>query len=271
MKNAGLRAIPLFALIGMILTIAGCPFLFPPSDDPGDDGSGDPTGIVDPSDGNGGDDDTTDDDTTDDDATDDDTTDDDTTDDDTTDDDTTDDDATDDNTTDDDTTGDDATDDNTTDDDATDDNTTGDDPTDDDTTDDDGGGNDGGGDDGGVTPDTDCILNITGLGTNPGQGSGTSVSVQVRFDAPDDTTLTVHPVLPFFGSTIIEVPPGAERSSITFECTDEITFGTILFTDQMGTVTSAGELTLARGTDYACGEPFIVAFTPPPSCSVMIE
>lgn len=118
------------------------------------------------------------------------------------------------------------------------------------------------GDDGQTTPPSPCTAEFIGFGTNPGAGSGDTFVPDLEFDGPSGAFVTINPVIPIFGGTSLNITPNSV-GRVTFECADQAFFGAVVFDDGNGNTTSPGDVTLLRGTDFACGQPMTIRFSLP--------
>ncbi|GMU20744.1 MAG: hypothetical protein AMXMBFR13_08400 [Phycisphaerae bacterium] len=109
--------------------------------------------------------------------------------------------------------------------------------------------------------------NIRGTGTQPGAGSG-SVGAALRFDGQTGSA-TCSPVLPNIANATFTVSPGSENTLTFSNCPEQIVLRDVSFTDGAGQVTSAGDVTFSRGTDYSCGESLTISFALP--CDVELR
>ena len=123
-----------------------------------------------------------------------------------------------------------------------------------------------------MTPDAECTLIITGLDTNPGSGTGESITARFVYVGEQEAVIKAFPEIPFFGSSEVKLTLDTLRATALLECQDVITFGVIRFTegtDATSFSASDAELTLQRGVDYACGADLQLSFSLP--CSVGIN
>ncbi len=138
----------------------------------------------------------------------------------------------------------------------------------------DGGGGGGGGggtppgDDGDEPPPEPCTVLLDGFGTNPGDGQGELFTLNVQFDGPNGASVTIHPIIPIFGGTSLDITPSSV-GEVTFACDDLVHLGEVVYTDQFGDTASPGEITLQRGTDFACGQPVTIRFSMPCDIALM--
>lgn len=108
---------------------------------------------------------------------------------------------------------------------------------------------------------------LTGTGTNPGSGEG-SFELTVTFSG-DGGQVTLHPVLSGIGNTTLALGPGGEQTLTFSSCPEQVDLGAVSFEDASGSVTDAGQVTLTRGTDYACGQAATLSCSLP--CGMTLE
>ncbi|MBN1347030.1 MAG: hypothetical protein JXQ73_30345 [Phycisphaerae bacterium] len=117
--------------------------------------------------------------------------------------------------------------------------------------------------------DPNATGDLTGLDTNPGQGTG-PVTVILRLPGAIGS-VAVHPDIPGIGQTTITLQPGGESTLNFATCPEQISLGTVVFTSGTGGTDQQGPVVLDRGTDYACGQTLTITFSLPNNIALTLN